>query len=110
MEGSCGGSRTRFFAFPASFPFDRTLPLRVAERERSICLYLLFVILFLYCLAVCAVLSANNGFHDVNGNFCMAEESKLKIAVGRFVLRFGFCGRFPARDFIEIITLSLALD
>lgn len=110
MEGSFCGSRTRFFAFLASFPFDRTPPLRVAERERSICLYLLFVILFLYCLAVCVVLNANIGVHGVDGYFHTAEGLEIKIMVGGFVLRFGFRWRFPARDFIEIITVSFTLD
>lgn len=85
-------------------------PLRVAERERSICLYLLFVILFLYCVAVCVVLNANNGVHGVDGYFHTAEGLEIKIMVGGFVLRFGFRWRFPARDFIEIITVSFALD
>lgn len=110
MEGSFCGSRTRFFALLASFPFDRTPPLRVAERGRNICPYLLFVILFLYCLAVCVVLNANNGVHGVDSNFHTAEGLEIKIMVGGFVLRFGFRWRFPARDFIEIITVSFALD
>lgn len=81
-----------------------------AERGHSIYPYLLFVILFLYCLAVSVVREAVKGVRVVKANFRTAEESELKIVVGRFVLRFGFCGRFPARDFIEIITVSLALD
>lgn len=85
-------------------------PLRIAERERSICPYLLFVILFLYCLAVSVVLNVNNGVHGVDGNFHTAEGLELKIMVGGFVLRFGFRWRVSAWDFIEIITVSLALD
>lgn len=110
VEGSFCGSRTRFSALPVSFPFDRTPPLRIAERERSICLYLLFVILFLYCLAVCVVLNANNDVHGVDGIFRIADGLELKIMVGGFVLRFGFRGRFPAWDFIKIIAVSFALD
>ena len=108
-DASSCGSRTCFFALPASFPFDKTLPLRIAERERSICSYLLFVILFLYCLAVCVVLNANNGVHGVNGKIRTAEGLELKILVGGFVLRFGFRWRFPAQYFIEIIAVSFAL-
>lgn len=110
MESSFCGSCPRFFTLPASFPFDRTLPLRIAERERNICPYLLFVILFLYCLAVYVVLNAKNGVHGVDGNFHTVEGLELKIMVGGFVLRFTFRWRFPARDFIEIITVSFALD
>ena len=110
MEGSSCGSRIRFFALPASFPFDRTPSLRVAERGRNICPYLLFVILFLYCLAVCVVLNANNGVHGADGNFHTAEGLELKIMVDRFVLRFGFRWRVSAWDFIEIIAVSFALD
>lgn len=73
-------------------------------------LYLLFVILFLYCLAVCVVLNANNGVHGVDGNFHTAEGLELKIMVGGFVLRFGFRWRVSAWDFIEIIAVSFALD
>ena len=73
-------------------------------------LYLLFVILFLYCLAVCGVLNANNGVHGADGNFRTVEGLELKIMVGGFVLRFGFRWRFPAWDFIKIIAVSFALD
>ena len=46
----------------------------------------------------------------MDSNFHTAEGLEIKIMVGGFVLRFGFHWRFPARDFIEIITVSLALD
>ena len=46
----------------------------------------------------------------MDGKIRMADGSKLKIMVGGFVLRFGFRWRVSARDFIEIITVSLALD
>ena len=59
---------------------------------------------------VCVVLNANYGVHVVNGNFHTADKLEHKILVGRFVLRFIFRWRFSARDFIKIITVSLALD
>lgn len=46
----------------------------------------------------------------MDGNFHTAEGLEIKTMVGGFVLRFAFRWRFPARDFIEIITVSLALD
>lgn len=81
-----------------------------AERGRGIYPYLLFIILFLYCLAVSVVREAVKGVRVVKANFRTAEESELKIVVGRFFLRFGFRWRLPTRHFIEIITVSLALD
>ena len=46
----------------------------------------------------------------MDGNFLTADGLELKIMVSGFVLRFGFLWRFPAWNFIEIITVSLALD
>ena len=46
----------------------------------------------------------------MDGNFHTAEGLELKIMVGGFVLRFGFRWRVSARDFIEIIAVSFALD
>lgn len=46
----------------------------------------------------------------MDGYFHTAEGLEIKIMVGGFVLRFGFRWRFPARDFIEIITVSFTLD
>lgn len=40
----------------------------------------------------------------------MADGLETKIGVGGFILRFGFCWRFPAWDFIKIIAVSFALD
>ncbi|MGN0776848.1 MAG: hypothetical protein ACI4MM_09265 [Candidatus Ventricola sp.] len=46
----------------------------------------------------------------MDGNFLTADRLELKIMVSGFVLRFGFLWRFTAWYFIEIITVSLALD
>ena len=46
----------------------------------------------------------------MDGNFHTADGLELKILVGGFILRFSFRWRFPAWDFIKIITVSLALD
>ena len=46
----------------------------------------------------------------MDGNFHTAEGLELKIMVGGFVLRFDFRWRGSARDFIEIIAVSFALD
>lgn len=82
----------------------------MTERERNICLYLLFVILFLYCLAVCVVLNANNGVHETDGKIRTMNGLELKIMAGGFVLRFGFRWRIPAWYFIKIIAVAFALD
>lgn len=110
VEDAPCGSRTRSFILPASSSYWKRPLSALAERGRSICPYLLFIILFLYCLAVCAVHNENNGVHNVDGNFLTADGLELKIIVSGFVLRFGFLWRFPAWNFIKIITVSLALD
>lgn len=46
----------------------------------------------------------------MDGNFHTADGLELKIIISVFVLRFVFRWRFPAWNFIEIITVSLALD
>lgn len=46
----------------------------------------------------------------MDGYFHTAEGLEIKIMVSGFALRFGFCGRFPARDFIKIIAVAFAFD
>ena len=71
---------------------------------------LLFSILFLYCLVVCAVRCESNGSHRENSENRKANGLEIKIECVGFSLRRVIRWGLAARDFIEIITVSSTLD
>lgn len=71
---------------------------------------LLFSILFLYCLVVCAVRCESNSNHRENCENRNVDGLEIKINGVVFVLRRVIRWRITARDFIKIIAVSLAPD